>query len=114
MRCFPFWKFLQEFSPRCEGENVEIQGILLGGDQLSTSMARRVIADRINSTNPLQALNGIVPVVEDWHAKLCFLTVSIYMILVYKYTIIIHVHRLLLSFCLTQSQLEKIPIENIT
>ena len=58
------------------GKDVYVQGILLGGDQLSTSMARRVIADRINSMNDKQCLKGIVPVVEDWHTKLCFLTVS--------------------------------------
>ena len=56
--------------------NIMLQGILLGGDQLSCSMARRVIADRINSMNDAQCLKGLIPVVEDWHSKLCLLTVS--------------------------------------
>ena len=56
--------------------DVKVQGILLGGDQLSSSMARRVISDRINSMNSVQSLKGVVPVIEDWHTKLCFLTVS--------------------------------------
>ena len=58
--------------------NVKLQGVLLGGDQFSCSMARRVIADRINSTNDVQCLKGVIPVVEDWHSKLCLLTVSNY------------------------------------
>jgi L1 cell adhesion molecule like protein len=69
---------LQELSPRCHesDDNVYLQGVLLGGDQLSCSMARCVIADRKNSVNDTQCLNGIIPVVEDWHGKLCLLTVS--------------------------------------
>lgn len=59
------------------GVNVKVQGILLGGDQLSTSMARRVVSERINSMDSIQSLKGVVPVVEDWHAKLCYLTVSL-------------------------------------
>ena len=55
-----------------------IQGILLGGDQLSTVMARRVISERQNSMTQEQCLKGLVPVVEDWHAKLCFLVVRLY------------------------------------
>ena len=53
-----------------------LQGVLLGGDQLSCSMARHVIADRINSMNHVQGLKGLIPVMEDWHSKLCLLTVS--------------------------------------
>lgn len=64
-----------------EDENVKVQGILLGGDQLSSSMARRVIADRINSMNSIQSLKGVIPVTEDWHTKLCYLTVSLCLIL---------------------------------
>ena len=56
--------------------NTSTLPILLGGDQFSTSMARRVIADRVNSRNDIECLKGVQPVVEDWHAKLCFLTVS--------------------------------------
>ena len=92
---------LQEYVPRCKLEvddeenvsgnesdkdiekddtlddNYVLQSVLLGGDQLSSSMARRVIADRVNSTNDIQSLKGMLPVVEDWHAKLCFLGVII-------------------------------------
>lgn len=53
-----------------------VQAILLGGDQLSSAMARRVIADRKNSMNAAERFDGIIPVTEDWHSKLCYLTVS--------------------------------------
>ena len=56
-------------------DNYILQSMLLGGDQLSSSMARRVIASCVNSTNDIQSLKGLLPVVEDRHAKLCFLTV---------------------------------------
>ena len=95
---------LQEYVPRCKLEvddeenvsgnesdkdiekddtlddNYVLQSVLLGGDQLSSSMAHRVhvIADRVNSTNDIQSLKGMLPVVEDWHAKLCFLGVILY------------------------------------
>ena len=80
---------LQAFSPRkascdnrsvCEGGNeVNLQGLLLGGDQFSTAMARRVITDRKNSMNEEQRLCGVIPVNEDWHTKLCFLTVCFFL-----------------------------------
>lgn len=82
---------VQELSPKCvpksassvcdEGDDrhcdgdLAVNSILLGGDQLSTSMARRVIMDRANSMDDIQCLKGSQPVVEDWHTKLCFLTV---------------------------------------
>ena len=58
-------------------DNYVLQSVLLGGDQLSSSMARHVIADRVNSTNDIQPLKGMLHVIEDWHAKLCFLGVII-------------------------------------
>ena len=48
--------------------------ILLGGDQLSTYIAKRVQAQRSNSTSTFEALEGLIPVCEDWHTKLCLLT----------------------------------------
>lgn len=40
-------------------------------------MARRAIAEKVNSENDIQKLKGLIPVVEDWYTKLCFLVVSI-------------------------------------
>uniref|UniRef100_A0A1X7TR30 DUF6589 domain-containing protein n=1 Tax=Amphimedon queenslandica TaxID=400682 RepID=A0A1X7TR30_AMPQE len=62
---------LDDYTPKCDDQ---VQSILLGGDQMSCAMARRVIADRKNSRTDSQCLKGIIPVVEDWHSKLCFLT----------------------------------------
>lgn len=49
--------------------------VLLGGDQLT--VARICGAQRIrrNSYNGQDRVEGLVPVVEDWHAKVCFLKV---------------------------------------
>lgn len=49
--------------------------VLLGGDQFSTAMARRVIAERKNSTDMFKGLEAIIPVAENWHTELCLLTV---------------------------------------
>ena len=71
-------KHLQQYVPHHTTDAVDvIHQILLGGDQLSTAMARRVQAQRRNSTSPFEALNGIIPVCEDWHTKLCLLTVNV-------------------------------------
>ena len=48
---------------------------LFGGDQLT--VARGIGAQRIraNSEEGASRLEGLIPVVEDWHAKVCFLGV---------------------------------------
>lgn len=50
--------------------------ILFGGDQLTK--VRAVGAQRIrgNSEDGIGRLQGLIPVVEDWHAKVCFAAVS--------------------------------------
>jgi L1 cell adhesion molecule like protein len=68
-------KHIQQYVPCSLHEEEVIHQILLGGDQLSTAMTRRVQAQRRNSTTPIQRLQGVIPVCEDWHTKLCLLTV---------------------------------------
>ncbi len=46
---------------------------LIGGDQLTTAHARGCIKLQDNAENSLDKLSGLLPVVEDWHAKVCFL-----------------------------------------
>ena len=48
---------------------------ILGGDQLTarTRSSKRVCS---NATRGKEKLEGLVPVIEDWHAKVCFLGVS--------------------------------------
>lgn len=49
--------------------------ILLGGDQLTVARARGSIAARLDHLTRRERLEGILPVIEDWHAKQCLLKV---------------------------------------
>ncbi len=49
---------------------------LVGGDQLSTARARGSVMIQENSENNYDKLSGLLPVAEDWHAKVCFMGVS--------------------------------------
>ena len=51
--------------------------ILLGGDQLTVARIRGAQSVRNNSENGRSCLGGFIPVAEDWHAKMCYLKVSI-------------------------------------
>ena len=48
---------------------------MLGGDQLSQARARSALLIKRNSDSPSAHLDGFVPTVEDWHAKLCLFEV---------------------------------------
>lgn len=50
--------------------------ILFGGDQMTVARARGSQRIRKNSERAKDRLEGLTPVCEDWHAKLCFLGVS--------------------------------------
>lgn len=52
--------------------------ILLGGDQLTVARIRSAQAARLNSESGSGQLRGFMPVVEDWHAKLCLMEVNNY------------------------------------
>ena len=47
-----------------------------GGDQLTAARARSGQRIRSNSLRGKDRLEGMVPVIEDWHAKVCLLGVS--------------------------------------
>lgn len=49
--------------------------ILLGGDQVTVARARSSIAARLDHPTLRERLQGLLPVVEDWHAKQCLLKV---------------------------------------
>lgn len=55
--------------------------ILFGGDQLTTERARTVKNVLSNSDAPTSRLENLIPVTEDWHAKMCL----------YKVLVLIHV-----------------------
>ena len=48
---------------------------LMGSDQLTVARARGVQLIRSNSGNNTDCLAGVLPVCEDWHAKLCLMQV---------------------------------------
>lgn len=49
---------------------------LVGGDYLSVARARGVQVIRSTSELTKDTLNGLLPVAEDWHAKVCLMEVS--------------------------------------
>ena len=49
---------------------------LVGGDCLSVTRARGAQYIRRTSELAVHRLDGVLPVAEDWHAKLCLLEVS--------------------------------------
>lgn len=82
---------LQKFAPsKCQTVDVPIPNttevrslreitfhrLLFGGDQLTAKRARAGVRIRNNSVNSSDRLEGLLPVSEDWHAKVVFLEVS--------------------------------------
>ena len=62
-----------------EGEEIEITllyPLLFGGDQLTVKNARSAKAAMAGTETSVDRLEGLIPVSEDWHARLCLLTVS--------------------------------------
>ena len=51
---------------------------LVGGDQLSVARARGSQEICLNGNNRKEKLRGLLPVAEDWHAKMCFMEVGWY------------------------------------
>lgn len=49
--------------------------ILIGGDQLTASRIRSAQRVLRNSESRNERLEGFIPVIEDWHTKMCFLEV---------------------------------------
>lgn len=61
-------------------ENIQIEdedywSTLFGGDLLSVVRTRGVQRIRSNSDTRKGKLDGLLPVAEDWHEKLCFMEV---------------------------------------
>lgn len=57
-------------------EKASIRRIIVGGDQLTSARIRAGQKGKLNGQSPAKRLEGIVPAVEDWHAKANFLGVS--------------------------------------
>lgn len=63
-------------------KEITFHRLLFGGDQLTAKRARAGIRIRNNSTNSADRLEGLLPVAEDWHAKVVFLEVSSLLIVI--------------------------------
>ena len=53
-----------------------IHPILFSGDQKTVARARGAQKATCNATTPLRRLEGLTPVVADWHTKVTLLKVS--------------------------------------
>ena len=60
-------------------------GYLFGGDQLTVARARGAISIRSSHDEPEEQLNGLEPVLEDWHSRMTLFVRCIYMC--FKYVI---------------------------
>ena len=57
-------------------EEVHMNRLPFGGDQLTSKQCRGSQHIQSNSIDDAQRLQGVVATAEDWHTKLCLLTVS--------------------------------------
>ena len=55
--------------------------VLVGGDQLTVARMKGAKSMREDSQHDAGRLDGFIPVVEDWHTKVCLLEVRLFMLL---------------------------------
>ena len=53
-----------------------IHPLLFGGDQLTRERADGAKDAKLQSSTPMKKLRGIIPKIEDWHARVVFLQVK--------------------------------------
>ena len=53
-----------------------IHPLLFGGHQLTRERAYNVKDKKLQSADPLKKIQGIIPKVEDWHARFTFYQVT--------------------------------------
>ena len=58
-------------------DNTQFHNLLVGGDQFTAARARGAITLRLLHSNPVHHLDGITPIVEDWHARMTLVKVVI-------------------------------------
>ena len=58
-----------------EFDNTQFSKILLGGDQLTVARARGTRAIRRTESTPANRLQGLIPVIEDWHVRMSLMKV---------------------------------------
>lgn len=57
-------------------EELQMYQLLFGGDQMTAVRARAAKKSRQNSTDDSLCLDGLLPCIEDWHAKVILLEVK--------------------------------------
>ena len=80
----PMKQTVKEFDVVHDDDNVEhitvtvdhFYHTFLGGDQLTVARVRGCQRVRNNSESGKACLEGLLPVTEDWHPKMCYLKVS--------------------------------------
>ena len=60
-----------------EFDNIQFSKILLGGDQLTAARARGTQAIRRTESTPANRLQGLIPVIEDWHVRMSLMKVMV-------------------------------------
>ena len=75
---------VQQYLPHTTDKYTTVDGVpkadilekcLFGGDQLTCARARSAKRHHQDSATPLEKLDGLEPVVEDWHTKMCLFEV---------------------------------------
>ena len=59
-------------------DNTQFFSVLFGGDQLTVARIRGVQALRDTHDSPVDCCAGVIPVVEDWHARMALMKVGNY------------------------------------
>ncbi len=57
-------------------DNTRFHKILLGGDQFTVARVRGTQALRVSEEKAVDRLEGVIPVVEDWHTRMTLNKVS--------------------------------------
>ena len=61
--------FVPELNESVMIHKAKTHTVMLGGDQLSVVRTRSALNVKSNAETPSKRLEGIIPTVEDWHAK---------------------------------------------
>ena len=57
-------------------QHIQFHRILLGGDQLTVARTRGSQEAMANSSTAFKRLEGLIPVIEDWHARVVLAEVA--------------------------------------
>lgn len=60
-----------------EFDDTQFHSILYGGDQLTVARMRGTQALRWTHSRPVDRFDGLIPVLEDWHARMTLMKVYI-------------------------------------